>query len=97
MVWFSFTVHRLRIPHVPGPCSPGVPDNANSTGLCCARKHLTKGGYRYIVYNIDTPALDYTLRVKLNSLGSGVGISPLVALVSIELHSLRLGSRVGNS
>ena len=54
MVWFSFTVHRLRIPHVPRLCSPGVPDNANSTGLCCARKHLTKGGYKYIVYNIDT-------------------------------------------
>ena len=42
MVWFSFTVHRLRIPHVPRLCSPGVPDNANSTGLCCAGEHLTK-------------------------------------------------------
>ena len=56
MVWLSFTVHRLRIPHVSRLCSPGVTDNnANSTGLCCARKHLTKGGYRYIVYDMDTP------------------------------------------
>ena len=50
-----FIDHRLRIPHVSRLCSPGVPDNANSSGLCCARKHLTKGGYRYVVYNIDTP------------------------------------------
>ena len=41
----------------------------------------------YIVYN-DYRTLDYTsVRVKLNSLGLGVGISPLVALVSVELHS----------
>ena len=47
--------------------------------------------YICIVYNIEP--LDYTsVRVKLNSLGLGVGISPPVALVSIELHSLELGS-----
>ena len=34
--------------------------------------------YIYIVYNIEP--VDYTsVRVKLNSLGLGVGISPLVA------------------
>ena len=61
--------------------------------MVCTRKHLGKVCYRYIyiVYNIE--ALDYTsVRVNLNSLGLGVGISPLVALVSIELHLLGLRS-----
>ena len=52
------------------------------------KKHLAKGGYRYKHGGTEYRTLDYTsVRVKLNSLGLGVGISPLVALVSVELHS----------
>ena len=64
--------------------------------VCAVLENISRKEAIDILYIIQIP-LDYTLRVKLNSLGSGVSISPLVAFVSIELHSLRLGSRVGNS